>query len=87
MEAKKAQMKKLKVKTAKIMLDDSFDDAAVGDRNSACSPAGSIPDSPILKKLKAGVKGKKSSSSAADRVLSHKGEELIGTNLTRRLQE
>ena len=77
-------MKKLKVKTAKIMLEDSFDDQAAGvDRKSACSPAGGVPESPILKKLKAGAKGKKASSSAADRALGARGEELVGTHFSR----
>lgn len=81
-------MKKLKVKTAKIMLEDSFDDqAAAVDRNSACSPAGGVPESPILKKLKASAKGKKSSSSAAERALGARGEELVGTSVARRLHE
>ena len=50
MEAKRAQMKKLKVKTAKIMLEDGFDDEAAR-KSVANSPAG-VPESPILKKLK-----------------------------------
>lgn len=55
MEAKRAQMKKLKVKTAKIMLEDSFEDGAAADNrmSAACSPSGAGgPDSPTTKKLK-----------------------------------